>query len=734
MDPHTHEVEMKELGRPDERTTLLKQTHVIKSFNDDTVEANIGSDDILDQLPLITRTNSFTLPSSSLTEAVIVGVESEESEEEPQMYEELWKLLVLVYPVVLTYVLEYLPGLVCIVLVGHIDSPKTKEYVDAATLSTMFTNVTALAVGFGLASALDTLCSQAYGAGKLKKLGIYLQSGFIVIGACLIPIFLLNWHSGQFLVWLGQDPEVAKLAGEFSRFTVFGTPFVFLYEMVRKLLQAQNIVKPLVIFAIVSNTVNIVGGYYLTYHTSMGFYGAALARTVGYITLSFCLIPYFYWNPTYKLWWPGWRLREAVAHIRVFLHLGIPGMLMMAMEWWAYELLALMAGLLPDGVVAVSAHAVCMNVASSLYMVFLGISVAGNIRVGNCLGANKPRKAKMIARLTMSVVVITTCIVSALLFFFRFEIPKILINDPVSIQRAAETLLVLVPYENLDAINCVLQGIFRGAGRQHIAAKSNAIAFYVVGIPLAALLAFKGHLGVEGLWIGFGSGMATAFLVCLFILMRSSWEQMALEAQALSNARCGQQARLHPPTHIQIDAMAKQTQLEEVLAPRETTPLLPLRAGECEDAMLVSKEILLEEDPVAFREFVCLLDLMYPVVFTSMLEFLPGFTCVVLTGHLDSPDVKEYLDAATLSTMFANITSFSIGFGLSSALDTLCSQAYGAKRYGKIGIYFQSGLIVIGSCLVPIFFLNWYSGAILLALGQNERVAMLAQEFSRYLL
>ena len=33
--------------------------------------------------------------------------------------------------------LEYLPGVVCIMLVGHIDSPKTKEYVAAATLSTM---------------------------------------------------------------------------------------------------------------------------------------------------------------------------------------------------------------------------------------------------------------------------------------------------------------------------------------------------------------------------------------------------------------------------------------------------------------------------------------------------------------------------------------------------------------------------------------------------------------------
>ncbi|GAB9466215.1 hypothetical protein Gpo141_00003593 [Globisporangium polare] len=501
-------------------------------FNVDDVDVDLDIDET--ELPIITRTNSFSLASPSFqvsTHHMKVFDDSYDHEPEPVVLDEFKKLMKLVFPVVATYILEYIPGMICIMLVGHIPSDKSKEYVDAATMSTMFTNVSALSIGFGLSSALDTLCSQAYGAGRLKKIGIYLQSGMIVVGSCLLPIFFLNWHSGYFLLKMGLDPEVARLAGEFSQITVFGIPFLFAYEMCRKLMQAQNITKPLVIIMMCGNCVNVLSGYYLTYYTSMGFHGAALSRTLGYVTLPVLLVPYFLISPTYQQWWPGWNLKEAWGHVGIFLRLGVPGLLMMAMEWWAYECLGVMAGNLPDGVVSVSAHAVLMNVASSLYMFYLGIAVSGNIRVGNSLGANLPKKAQLISRITMALAFGLSFFLATLVYVYRFEIPTLLMSDPAAIQRAADCLLVMVPYEIVDAVNCVTQGIFRGTGRQNMAAKTNLFAFYVIGVPLGGVLAFKFHFGVEGLWIGFMSGIFTAFSTCTAILYFSSWQQMAKEAQ-----------------------------------------------------------------------------------------------------------------------------------------------------------------------------------------------------------
>ncbi|CAI5709460.1 unnamed protein product [Peronospora farinosa] len=454
-------------------------------------------------------------------------------EAEPRVTQEIKTLLRLVYPVVVTSALEFLPGFTCIILVGHIKSSHTQQYVAAATLSTMFINITAYSIGFGLTSALDTLCSQAYGAKRFGKIGIYFQAGFQIIGVCLGPIFFMNWYSESFLLLMGQDPEVAKLAQIFSRWSLPGVPFVFLYELVRKVLQAQNIMKPLVAIAAFGNVVNIVSGYLLTYHSSMAFEGVALSRSLGNMVLPLLLIPYFYHHPHHlSQWWRGWNMREAIAHVGLFLRLGIPGFLMMAMEWWAFELLTLMAGVLPNAVVAVTAHAVLVNINNTLYMIFAGLAVAANIRIGNCLGANAPKQARLACTVALLLTLAISSIFSVTLYLLRGEIPKLFLDDAQGITRAAGVLAVWAPLEVLDGLNAVTQGIFRGAGKQKVAATVNAVAYYVCGIPAAGLLGFHFFLGVEGLWMGFGFGMFVAASLQLYMLLeRWTWVELAREAQ-----------------------------------------------------------------------------------------------------------------------------------------------------------------------------------------------------------
>ncbi|KAF0728872.1 hypothetical protein Ae201684_013441 [Aphanomyces euteiches] len=251
----------------------------------------------------------------------------------PNATEESFELVKLALPIIATLILEFLPGAFAVAVVGHIDSPLKKEYVDAATLSVMFLNITGLSIGFGLSTAMDTLCSQTVGAGKLYNLGMYFQSGLIVLGSMFIPAWIVNYNTEFFLLALGQDPTVAALAGSFSKISVFAMPGVFLYELIKKMY-----------FGL---------GYYLCYETDIGFLGAAYARAISQSLLPIFAYLYLLWNPVHKDWWP-------TDH----------GMLMMILEWWAFELCEVIAGWMPNPVLSISVQSVLMSLASQAFSIY----------------------------------------------------------------------------------------------------------------------------------------------------------------------------------------------------------------------------------------------------------------------------------------------------------------------------------------------------------------------------
>ncbi|ETK87217.1 hypothetical protein L915_08305, partial [Phytophthora nicotianae] len=191
-----------------------------------------------------------SIHSGSYVSIITPSLQSEQDldrldEPNPQPKDEAKILVKLVGPVMITTFLEFLPGFMSIILAGNMDSPQSQHYVDAATFSITILNMTSLSVGLGLASALDTLCSQAHGAKRYEKIGIYFQTGVIVLTVTLIPMLFVNAFTEPILKWLGQDAEVASYAGEFSRWMLPGVPCLFLYELTRKVLQAQNIMTPL---------------------------------------------------------------------------------------------------------------------------------------------------------------------------------------------------------------------------------------------------------------------------------------------------------------------------------------------------------------------------------------------------------------------------------------------------------------------------------------------------------
>ena len=79
----------------------------------------------------------------------------------------------------------------------------------------------------------------------------------------------------------------------------------------------------------------------------------------------------------------------------------------------------------------------------------------------------------------------------------------------------------------IDSINSVTTGVFRSMGRQQAGVVILMSAYYVVGIPMAAVCAFYFDWSVEGLWAGFTFGTAAACLAYIYQLRTTDWRHLA---------------------------------------------------------------------------------------------------------------------------------------------------------------------------------------------------------------
>ncbi|GAB4839069.1 Protein DETOXIFICATION 35 [Ancistrocladus abbreviatus] len=426
------------------------------------------------------------------------------------------KLWAIAGPIIFTQICQYAVISLTEIFVAHIGVLELSAVTIAISVFAM------ISYGFllGMGSALETLCGQAFGAGELHMLGIYMQRSWIILGISCIILLPIYIFATPILKLLGQQEDIANVAGHFALLIIPQYFSLAINFPTQKLLQAQSKVAVLSWIAFFALILHILMLWLFIFVFGWGLPGAAAAFDITYWVISIAQLVYVVgWC---KDSWKGLSLL-AFKDMWAFVKLSLASAVMLCLETWYVMVSMVLTGHLKNATIAVGSLAICLNLSGYEMVLFLGVNAAVSVRVSNELGLGHPRATKYSVYVTVFQSILIGILCMAVVLLARDHYAVIFTNNKELQQAAAKLAWLLALTMVLNSVQLVISGVAIGGGWQALVGYINLACYYVFGIPLGILLGYKAHLGVEGLWGGMIAGTALQALLLLIVIYKTNW-------------------------------------------------------------------------------------------------------------------------------------------------------------------------------------------------------------------
>ncbi|CAL5190505.1 unnamed protein product [Lathyrus oleraceus] len=419
---------------------------------------------------------------------------------------------------IVVYLFNYMLSFATLVFSGHLGS------LELAGASIANVGIQGLAYGImlGMASAVQTVCGQAYGAKKYAAMCITLQRAIILhLGAAVILTFLY-WFSGDFLKLIGQVESIALQGQVFARGLI---PQLYAFALscpMQRFLQAQNIVNPLAYMAVGVFVLHVLLSWLVVYVLDYGLLGASLTLSFSWWMLVLLNGLYIILSPKCRETWTGFTMRAFVG-IWPYFKLTVASAVMLCLEIWYNQGLVLISGLLSNPTVALDSISICMYYRNWDLQVMLGLGAATSVRISNELGAAHPRVAKFSVYVVNGNSVLISIALSAIILIFRVGLSKLFTSDAEVIDEVSALTPLICISVLLNGIQPILSGVAIGSGWQALVAYVNLACYYVIGLTVGCVLGFKTSLGVAGIWWGMILGVFIQTVTLIILTARTDW-------------------------------------------------------------------------------------------------------------------------------------------------------------------------------------------------------------------
>ena len=405
-------------------------------------------------------------------------------------------------------------GIVDTVMVGHMQNAAVN--IASAALGQVLYNTLAFGIA-GVLLSLDTYLSQSHGAGRYDEANRWLLHGLLLAAGLALTLILIILLAPAFMLHLPIDHEVLTLSVSFLGALNYGTPALFLYFTLRRYLQAFNHVRPIAVALVSGNIINALGNWLLIFGHSwgpihipaLGVTGAGLATSISRCYLALFMVV--------SLWRIERRHRYGLSsmvhhfeptRIRRLALLGAPAGGQIFVEISIFGMVTFLIGTM--GRLPLAGHEIALNCASFTFMVPFAISAAAAVRVGQAIGRKAPAEAASAGWAAIALGAGAMAIFSAIYFLFPHLIAGSFTADPAVIAATIPLLFVAAIFQFFDGLQITATGALRGAGNTHAGLIVQIIGYWIIGLPIGYLIAFRDHRGAVGLWLGLCAGLIVA--------------------------------------------------------------------------------------------------------------------------------------------------------------------------------------------------------------------------------
>ncbi|MGQ0699435.1 MAG: MATE family efflux transporter [Panacagrimonas sp.] len=367
----------------------------------------------------------------------------------------------------------------------------------------------------GIGMAVSPIVAQRVGAGQTpEQIGTFLRGTItLAISLGLLWLLLMAVATNPVVALLGLDAPTSAMTHDYLRALAWAAPPFCLCFFLRNGAEGHGLTRAPLLAGLVGLAVNagfawpLMNGHWG--FPRMGPEGAGWATVIAAWAMVIAYLFYYRHVPklrVLRVFRPGWIPPGRDA--REVLRIGLPIAAIFMAEAWLFCIGTLLMARF--GADAVAAHQIAINFASLCFMVPTAIGMATTVRVGHAAGAGDARAVALRGRTGILIGVAFACMSGALMGFA----PGLIVALYTDVQHLADPavrfLIYAAIFQIFDCIQATSNGALRGIKDTRRPMLLTLFAYWGIGMPMAAGLAFFTDRGPDGIWYGFIAGLAVA--------------------------------------------------------------------------------------------------------------------------------------------------------------------------------------------------------------------------------